>query len=118
VALSHRFLPTDFAEEAYFYMCFSEIPETLIQESGNESEIAQGYHIGRVTADALRTHIDPTMPDRLDDIGKAEFLLRLAKMPSLDPKLRFSMVPKKQSGLIEWLRRFIGKGKGTGVYGR
>lgn len=91
----------------YFYMCFSEVLEELIQGTVSESEVAQGYHLGRAIGDALRTNVDPTLTGRLDEIGKAEFLSRLTKMPYFDPKGRGSIAIKKQASLIDGLRRFI-----------
>ena len=93
----------------YFYMCFSEVMEELIKETVTESEVGQGYYLGRALGDALRTNVDPTLPGRLDEIGKAEFLSRLTKMPCFNPKGRGRMAIKKQAGLIDGLRRFIAK---------
>lgn len=91
----------------YFYMCFSEVMEELIKGTVSESEIGQGYHLGRAIGDALRTNVDPTLAGRLDEIGKAEFLSRLTKMPYFNPKGRGRIAVKKQAGLIDGLRRFI-----------
>jgi len=93
----------------YFYMCFSEIMGSLIKEAATESESGQGYYLGRALGDALRANVDPTLPERLDEIGKAEFLSRLAEMPFFNPKGRARMATRKQAGLIEGLRRFIAK---------
>jgi hypothetical protein len=68
-----------------FYICFAEIMEELIKLSVNESEAGQGFCLGRAMGDALRTHVDPTLSDRIDEIGKAGFLLRLSKMPYFNP---------------------------------
>lgn len=93
----------------YFYMCFSEVMEELIKKTVTESEVGQGYYLGRALGDALRTNVDPTLPGRLDEIGKAEFLSKLTKMPCFNPKGRGRMAIKKQAGLIDGLRRFIAK---------
>lgn len=93
----------------YFYMCFSEVMEEIIKETVTESESIQGYFLGRALGDALRTNVDPTLPGRLDEIGKAEFLSRLTKMPCFDPNGRGRMAIKKQAGLIDGLRRFIAR---------
>jgi hypothetical protein len=92
----------------YFYMCFSEMLETLIQNTLSHSEVAQGYYIGRLVADALRPHVDPKLPDRLSEAGKAAFLLRLAEMPALDDGVRATMATKGGSGLMGGLKRFFG----------
>ena len=92
-----------------FYMCTCELLEALIKETLNESELSQGYYLGRGVADALRTTVDPTRPARLDDIGKAEFLSRLKKMPFFNPKGRGDIVLKRQASLIDGLKRFLGR---------
>lgn len=92
----------------YFYMCFSEMLEILIQNTLSNTETAQGYYIGRVVADALRPHVDPKLPERLSEAGKAAFLLRLAEMPALDDGVRAKMATKGGSSLMGGLKRFFG----------
>ncbi len=92
-----------------FYMCISELLEALIKETLNESELNQGFYLGRGVADALRTTVDPARPARLDEIGKAEFLSRLKDAIFFSPKGRGDIALKRQASLIDGLKRFLGK---------
>ncbi|MBE0540167.1 MAG: hypothetical protein IH623_02160 [Verrucomicrobia bacterium] len=93
----------------YFYMSISELLEELIKDTVSDSELAQGYYLGRGIADALRTTVDPTRSGRLDELGKADFLIRMRNMPFFNPKGRGGIALGQQASLIDRLKQFIEK---------
>ncbi len=78
----------------HFYSASAEMLETLITEANDEPEAVQGYYLGRMIGDALRIIVDPTRKERLEELGKAEFLSRLMAMPSFRPENRAALVPR------------------------
>ncbi|MCL4787294.1 MAG: hypothetical protein KJ070_10935 [Verrucomicrobia bacterium] len=94
----------DGRELFYLYIC--ELLEELIKETLTDSELAQGYYLGRGVADALRT-TGETGYGRHETRGKAVFLTRLQRMPCFSPIGRRGLWLR--IGFIERLKKFITK---------
>jgi hypothetical protein len=93
----------------YFYMCIAELLEELIKETSEDSELAQGYYLGRGIADALRIALNPKGADRLEELGKAEFLTRLKRMPFFSSMGRGGLVLSMFDDYVERLNQFVGR---------
>ncbi len=90
-----------------FFMSISELLEELIKGTLNDSELEQGYYLGRGIADALRTANELTAQGRNGARNKAEFLTRLRKMPFFSPIGRHGLWLK--IGFTERLKRLFAK---------
>lgn len=84
-----------------FYRAMAEMSEVLIMDIKQSPALEHGYFLGRIMADGMRLTVDPKRPDRLDEIGKGEFLIRFSNMPYCKPANRPQYAIDKPIGLLD-----------------